>query len=92
MVPEAWSWVLSMSLREPEPCISPVSLGHGPGWMDSSPDCLWGSDWPGEVARHFWSVPDHATHGTISHILFLNFESQQRRVLTFPSDCHPFCP
>lgn len=81
MVPEACSWVLSLSLRDPEPCVSPVSLGYGPGWMDSSPDCFWGRHWPGEVPEHLWVWPAHATHGSISHIPFLDFESQQHSVL-----------
>lgn len=81
VVHEAWSWVLSLALRDPEPCVSPESLRHGTGWMEPSPDFLWGSNWAGEVPEHIWVWPGHATHGTISHIPFLAFEPWKGRVL-----------
>lgn len=58
---------VELDTEEPGPGASSVSRGHGPGWMDS-PDCLWGSDWPGEVPEHFWVWPGHVMSPMASHI------------------------
>lgn len=63
------AWVgVELDTEESGPSATSVSLEHGPGWMDPCPDCLWGSDWPGEILEHFWIWPGHVMSPMASHI------------------------